>query len=151
MTNGADAESRLRSLLQNQLIAVLSTSNQGEPYSCLVSYEVTQDLREIVFATMRQRLKYRNMIANPRVSLIIDNRKNTSRDLREATSATIIGTAEDMTGDLRKNYSQILLSRHPELEDFVSHPDCAVMRVRIDKVYIVSDFEAVEQIHYSGK
>ena len=151
MAEKTDAENRLRGLLKSQLTAVLSTSNKDEPYSCIVSFEVTDDLREIVFATMRQRLKYRNMVANPRVSLIVDNRKNVSKDIHEATSATIIGSAEDIQGSNRTGYESLLLSRHPELEDFVTHPDCAVMRVRIDMVYLVSEFESVTKLDLTGK
>jgi hypothetical protein len=62
-----------------------------------------------------------------------------------------MGRAEDMKEEDRVKYAELLLSRHPELEDFVAHPDCAVMRVTVEKVYLVSDFESVVQIEYKGK
>jgi nitroimidazol reductase NimA-like FMN-containing flavoprotein (pyridoxamine 5'-phosphate oxidase superfamily) len=133
----------LADLLDSQLVAVLSTSSRGEPYSCLVSFEMTKDLRHLVFATMRQRLKYRNIMSNPRVSLIVDNRENKASDLQQAVSASILGTAADTKGKRREDCASLLLARHPELEDFVAHPDCAVICVSIDRYYLVTNFESV--------
>ncbi|TFF84333.1 pyridoxamine 5'-phosphate oxidase family protein [Candidatus Thorarchaeota archaeon] len=141
----------LINLLSSQLVAVLSTSEKGEPYSCLVSFEATDDLHYIVFATMRQRLKYRNMLANPRVSLMVDNRENKASDLHQATSVSILGTACDTEGKERERFAKLLLARHPELEDFVSHPDCAVIAVEVDRYYVVTDFESVNVIEVKGE
>lgn len=140
----------LVNLLSSQLVAVLSTSEEGEPYTCLVSFEVTEDLRHIIFATMRQRLKYRNVLANPRVSLMVDNRENKASDLRQATSVSILGTASDTKGEQREMYASLLLSRHPELGNFVSHPDCAVISVEVDRYYVVTNFESVNVIDVNG-
>ena len=134
------------SVLSSQKIAVLGTSKDGEPYSCLIAFAITPDFREMAFATMRQRLKYNNIIANPRVTLIIDNRDVMASDFNETTSITMIGTAEDIQGDERDRFTELLLKRHPILTDFVNSPDCAVMRVEIDKIYIVSEFESVVKI-----
>jgi len=134
------------SVLSSQKIAVLGTSKDGEPYSCLIAFAITDDLKEMVFATMRQRLKYANIIANPRVTLIVDNRDAKASDFNETTSITMIGTAEDIRGKDRGRYAELLLKRHPTLSDFVNSPDCAVMRVEIDKIYIVSEFESVVKI-----
>ncbi len=134
----------LTRVMSSQLVAVLSTSDRGEPYSCLVSFEVTEDYRQIVFATMRQRLKYRHMAANPNVSLMVDNRENKASDLRQAVSISISGTATDTKGDTREKCARLLLTRHPELEDFVAHPDCAVICVTVNRYYVVTDFESVK-------
>ncbi|MFW9843822.1 MAG: pyridoxamine 5'-phosphate oxidase family protein [Candidatus Thorarchaeota archaeon] len=135
------------SVLSSQKIAVLSTSKEGEPYSCLIAFAITDDLREVIFATMRQRLKYANMIVNPRVTLIVDNRDAKDSDFNETTSITMIGTAEDIRVNGREKYAELLLKRHPSLTDFVNSPNCAVIRVMIDKIYIVSEFESVVRIN----
>ena len=134
------------SVLSSQKIAVLGTSNDGEPYSCLIAFAITEDLKELVFATMRQRLKYENIMANPRVTLIVDNRDAKASDFNETTSITMIGTAQDIQGESRNRYAGLLLKRHPTLSDFVNSPDCAVLRVEVDKIYIVSEFESVVKI-----
>lgn len=137
---------RIESVLSSQKIAVLGTSKNGEPYSCLIAFTITDDLKEMVFATMRQRLKYANIIANPRVTLIVDNRDAKASDFNDTTSITMVGTAQDVQGDGRDKYATLLLKRHPSLTDFVNSSDCAVIRVEIDKIYIVSEFESVVRI-----
>jgi nitroimidazol reductase NimA-like FMN-containing flavoprotein (pyridoxamine 5'-phosphate oxidase superfamily) len=137
---------RIDKVLDSQRIAVLGTSKDGEPYSCLVGFALTEDLKELVFATMRERLKYRQMEANPRVTLMIDDRDVQNSDFNDTTSLTIVGSATDIMGTDRERYASLLLKQHPVLTEFVSSPDCAVMRVAIDKIYVVSEFESVVKI-----
>ncbi len=141
-----EVRKRIDKVLESQSIAVLGTSKNDEPYSCLVGFAVSDDLRELVFATMRQRLKYKNMIANPRVTLMIDDRDAKASDFNETTSITIVGSAKDVMGSDRQKYASMLLARQPALTEFVKSEDCAVMRVTIDKIYVVSEFESVVTI-----
>ena len=141
-----EVKKRIDKVLDSQNIAVLGTSKDDEPYSSLVGFVVTDDHRELVFATMRQRLKYRNIEANPRVTFMIDDRNVQDDDFNETTSVTIVGSAADVKGKEREEYAAMLVDRHPVLTDFVSSPDCAVIRVTIDKIFVVSDFESVVKI-----
>ncbi len=143
MGTNSEVIQRIKKVIDSQSVAVLSTSRNDEPYSCLVAYAVTDDISHFVFATMRQRLKYRNLSVNPRVSLIIDDRNKKSSDFNETTSITVIGTAKDIIGPERDEYAALLLELHPSLTDFVNSPDCAVIRVDVDKIYVVSEFESV--------
>jgi nitroimidazol reductase NimA-like FMN-containing flavoprotein (pyridoxamine 5'-phosphate oxidase superfamily) len=138
-----EVKKRIERVLGSQSIAVLGTVKENEPYSSLVGFVITEDLREVIFATMRQRKKYKNMEANPRVTLMIDDRNVQKNDFNETTSITVIGSVEDVQGDEREKYASLLVNRHPVLTDFVSFPDCAIMRVSVDKIYVVSDFESV--------
>ena len=61
MDMNPEVKKRINKVLKSQSIAVLGTSKDDEPYSSLVGFIVTDDLRELVFATMRQRLKYRKI------------------------------------------------------------------------------------------
>jgi nitroimidazol reductase NimA-like FMN-containing flavoprotein (pyridoxamine 5'-phosphate oxidase superfamily) len=141
-----EVEKRIKKVLDSQSIAVLGTSKDGEPYSCLVGFALTKDMSTAVFATMRQRLKYKYMMANPRVTLMIDDRNEQDSDFNDTTSITIVGSAEDIEGEDREKYASLLLARQPALTEFVNSPDCAVMKVNIDKLYIVSEFESVVTI-----
>ncbi|UCE11348.1 MAG: pyridoxamine 5'-phosphate oxidase family protein [Candidatus Thorarchaeota archaeon] len=139
-------QSRLGDLYRDQLFAVLGTRGEGDPYLSLVAFSVTEDYGSIVFATKRKRLKYRNMIENPRVTLMIDNRKNRPSDFEETISVALIGDAEDVSGKSRQELAEFLLARHPGLRNFVESDDCAIVKVGIDKMYIVSDFESVVRV-----
>ena len=137
---------RILKVIGNQKIAVLATSKDDEAYSCLVAFTITDDLKELVFATMRQRLKYRNIMANPRVTLTIDDRDSSESDFNDTTSITMIGTARAIRSDGRQQYISLLLNQHPSLSEFVNSPECTIISVLIDKMYIVSDFESVVKI-----
>ncbi|TFF92789.1 pyridoxamine 5'-phosphate oxidase family protein [Candidatus Thorarchaeota archaeon] len=142
----AELRDRLMKLVENQLVGVLSTTSEGEPYSCLVSFWFTENLENLVFATKRARLKYRKMMQNPNVSLIIDDRKNRPDDFQRVISATVMGTARDTEGELRKRYMEALLERHPYLSEFVRAPDTAIIEVSVKRIYIVADFEDVTTV-----
>ncbi|MBD3406953.1 MAG: pyridoxamine 5'-phosphate oxidase family protein [Candidatus Lokiarchaeota archaeon] len=133
-------------LFDSQLVAVLSTTKDDKPYSCLVSYVVDEEIGNVIFSTRRKRLKYRNMRSNPFVCLMVDNRQNEPSDIHRATSVTIIGEAFDTEGNEREKCMKLLLGRHSNLTEFVNHPDTAVIKVAIEKMYVVSDFESVNVI-----
>lgn len=141
-----ETQKRLKSLFDSQLNAALATSKDGIPYCCLVSFFVTDDFRYLLFATKRARLKYEQMDANPSVALLIENTMNQPDDVTEAISVSVIGTADDMRGSERKDYADKLANRHPKLKRFVHSEDTAIMRVTIDKMYVVSNFEEVEVV-----
>ena len=140
-------QEKLTRLFDSQLIAVLGTSSDDDPYTCLVGFKFTSDLRNVIFATMRNRLKYRQISSNPRVSLIIDDRKNSPSDFNHATSATIAGTAIDTEEPERAMLADMLIEKHPFLSDFVKDSNCAIMKVMVEKMYIVGDFEKVQRIN----
>lgn len=139
---------RIKKTLDNQSIGVLATSWKDEPYSCLVAFEVVDSFRTVLFATMRQRLKYRNIVQNPRVALTIDDRDKTESDFNKTSSITVIGTARDTEGAERSMYASLLVKRHRALQSFVDSPDCAVIKVDVDKIYVVSEFESVVVIRF---
>jgi nitroimidazol reductase NimA-like FMN-containing flavoprotein (pyridoxamine 5'-phosphate oxidase superfamily) len=139
---------RLVELFNSQIVSVLGTSASDEPYSCLVGFEFTPHLKEVVFATMRNRLKYRQIRANPLVSLMIDNRKNTPSDFDTTTSVTVVGVATDTENPEREKLAKMLVRKNPFLSDFVQSPECAVVKIGIEKMYIVDNFESVTRVEY---
>ena len=141
----SEIKQKLEALFDSQPIAVLNTSSD-DPYSCLVGFKITDDFQYLIFSTMRDRLKYRQIQTNPRVSLMIDDRSDKNHDFEKTTSVTLIGSAKDIRGSERQDYADILLQKHPVLDEFVNHADCAIIRVSIDKMYVVSNFESVLKI-----
>jgi nitroimidazol reductase NimA-like FMN-containing flavoprotein (pyridoxamine 5'-phosphate oxidase superfamily) len=55
-------EQLLKEVVDTQYFAVLNTIGQGQPYSNLVAFAITEDLKSLVFITERNTRKYRNMI-----------------------------------------------------------------------------------------
>jgi nitroimidazol reductase NimA-like FMN-containing flavoprotein (pyridoxamine 5'-phosphate oxidase superfamily) len=140
-------EQLLREVVGTQYFAVLNTVGQGLPYSNLVSFATTQDLRALVFATGRNTRKYKNMQENRNISLLIDNRANQPSDTSQAVAVTVVGTVQEETKK-RNAYQDILLARHPQLRHFVEAAHSAIMLVTVQE-YIIAGFDKTQRVAMS--
>ncbi len=86
----ADVKAALLTLDQKQLHAVLATDSGGQPYTSLVAFAMSGDGKGVIFATPRKTSKYKNILRNRNVSLMIDTRANTSKSYMKAEAVTII-------------------------------------------------------------
>ena len=93
----------IRSLLESQYFAVLSTKGETHPYCSLVGFVATADMSHIVFATMKATRKFRNLSADAFVSLLIDNRTNRIEDLKDASALTVLGEVCDIETPLMES------------------------------------------------
>jgi len=147
MIDAAEMREIVQNLLNTQRLAVLSTQMSGRPYSNLIAFAATEDMKDIVFATTRATRKYANLTAEARVSLLIDNRSNQESDFGEASAVTVLGTAEEVLGPDRERYLQIYLKKQTYLEEFVTAPTCALIRVKVEKYIVVTQFQEVREIY----
>jgi len=138
-----ETRKKLARLFKSQKLAVLSTSDKGQPYTNLVAFMAAGDFSSIIFATTKATRKYANLAADPRVSLLIDNRTNREADFHRAMAVTALGTARELGDGERAPYQQSFLTRFPHLGEFVQSPGCALMMVKISKYYVVSRFQHV--------
>lgn len=144
--NDADViPSIVKQLLESQKYAVLATDNCGQPYTSLMAFSVTEDLQSFLLMTERGRLKYENLMTNPRVAIFIDNRENIGSDLNEAIAITAKGLAEEVLGEECIDGRAFCLARHPDLQTFSASPTCALIRIRIKSYVVVRRFEEVTE------
>ncbi len=145
MTTPDQLRRTIQALLNSQIQAVLATQHQQQPYTSLMAFVVTPDLRRIGFATLRATRKYANLLANPRVSLLIDNRCNAATDYRSAVAISVQGTAGEVEQAQRPELLQLYLNRHPSLRDFVTAADCALLQLDVERYWVVSQFQSVAE------
>jgi heme iron utilization protein len=134
----------IKEICSTQYFAVLSTDENGQPYSNLVAFAVTEDLRSLIFVTGRNGLKYENIIKNPRVSLLIDSRTNNPADIDKATAITVIGDAHEEI-DSERGFHTLYLNKHPYLSRFVSNSDNAIIVVTV-AVFIIAGFDTTQRL-----
>jgi nitroimidazol reductase NimA-like FMN-containing flavoprotein (pyridoxamine 5'-phosphate oxidase superfamily) len=134
-------------LFASQRLAVLATQSEGQPYTSLVAFTTSEDLKQLFFATTRTTRKYANLRADSRVSMLVDNRSNEATDFRWAMAVTATGKAEEIGGRERDEASKLYLAKHPHLEEFVSSPTCALLRISVDRYYVASRFQKVIEVH----
>lgn len=136
----------IRELLESQRLAVLSTQGQEQPYSSLVAFATTPDLKYLIFATPRDTRKYANLLSHAQVSILIDNRTNEVADFAEAAAVTALGLALEVQGAERSHQLEIYLNRHPYLEGFVTSPNCALFVVKVERYIMVTRFQDIREI-----
>ena len=133
-------------ILDSQQLGVLATYGSEYPYTNIVGFVVTDDLRHIVFATFRDTRKYGNIQTNPHVSILMDNRSNSVEDFSNAQALTILGTAEEVCEYEEHEITNLYLQKNPNLREFVLDPNCALMKVKVDKYILVSRFQEVMEL-----
>jgi nitroimidazol reductase NimA-like FMN-containing flavoprotein (pyridoxamine 5'-phosphate oxidase superfamily) len=143
----AELRSDLKRLFEKQRLAVLATHSQGQPYTSLVAFSATPDLDHMVFATGRATRKYANLAADPRVSLLVDNRSNEASDFRDAMAVTATGRAGEADENEKKRLLEDYLAKHPSLAEFAASPTCALLKVRVETYYAVRRFQHVMELH----
>jgi len=62
----------IESVLKTCGFAVLSTEGNGQPHAILIAITLNGDARQIIFATYRNTLKYRNLSNNNKVAVLIE-------------------------------------------------------------------------------
>lgn len=137
---------RLQEFLASQRSAVLATTENGQPYLSLMAFAATDDLQYLLVATYRATRKYRNIKADPRVALLVDNRTNQPSDTEQAMAVTALGRAEEVVASDKDQFLPIFLAKHPHLEKFVSSPECALIKVEVERFFIVSNFQEVREV-----
>jgi len=136
----------VQTLLNTQIQGVLATQREQQPYTSLMAFAVTPDLRHILFATYRATQKYTNLLANPRVSLLIDSRCNAASDYRDAVAISAQGQVHEVGVERYAELLQLYLTKHPGLRDFVTAPDCVLLQMNVECYYVVSQFQNVAEL-----
>lgn len=142
-----------RNILENlcncQPLAVLATTAGTAPYASLVAIAFTTELDQLYFSTPRATHKFNNLINNGQVALLLDNRSNQVEDFRQAVAATLIGTAEELSGVEKDSGLEVYLTRHPHLSEFTRSQEAAFFKVQIERVSMVNGFKDVTEFVFS--
>jgi hypothetical protein len=137
----------VRRLLDEQLLAALGTHHDGAPYTSLVAFAATEDLRHILFATSRATRKWANLADDARASMLIDSRTNRAEDFADAAAVTVLGVVEEVTDNGRSAFLEVFLVKHPHLTDFTAAPSCALLRLNVETYILVNRFQHVVELH----
>jgi general stress protein 26 len=140
----------LKDLFRSQLFASLATQQLTRPYSNLIAFAATQDLKDILFITRRQTHKYANLLSNNNVSVLVDNRSNNDADFRNAIAVTAVGTAQEIKDSKTGNLLDLYLAKHHSLEKFAHSPESALFKIKVKKYIIVRNFQEVMELKLEG-
>lgn len=137
---------RMQELFATQRFAVLATAESGQPYLSLMAFAATSDLQYLLVATYRATRKYRNIDADPRVALLVDNRSNQPPNIGQSIAVTALGRAKEVAATEKNHYLEIYLAKHPHLEKFVGSPKCALIKIKVERYFMVSNFQEITEV-----
>jgi heme iron utilization protein len=135
---------RIRVFNKNQHFGVLATNDNGQPYTSLISFAITPDLKRVIFATPKDTRKYKNILNTKDVAILIDNRSNTRKNLMATEAVTVIGTARSVRkGKIRDELAAIYLKKHPDLKEFIESDTTALIVVEATRCIHAGKFQTI--------
>jgi putative heme iron utilization protein len=131
-----DPKAAAKKLLREGRSGALATlmTGSGDPYCSLVNVATAADGSPLLLIS-RLAVHTKNVLADPRVSLMIDERK--AGDPLQGARIMLTGTvAATDDKDIRRRY----LERQPEAEMFVGFADFAFYKVALKSAHLVAGF-----------
>jgi putative heme iron utilization protein len=132
---GRLARSLLRRSRQGALATLMASS--GDPYCSLVNVASHPDGSPILLIS-RLALHTKNLLADPRVSLMLDERAE--GDPLEGSRIMLAGRAEEASGDDAAILGRRYLNAHPSDEAFVEFKDFSFFRIIPSAAHLVAGF-----------
>jgi len=145
-TANFDPAKLARLLLRRSRQGALATlmAGSGEPYCSLVNVASHADGSPILLIS-RLALHTQNILADPRVSLMLDERAQ--GDPLEGARIMLAGRAEEASGEnvaiLRRRY----LNAHPAAEAFTNFKDFSFFRIRPTGAHLVAGFGRIVDLN----
>jgi putative heme iron utilization protein len=129
----------VRSLLRRSRQGALATlmPGSGDPYCSLVNVATAPDGAPILLIS-RLALHTRNILADARVSLMLDERG--PGDPLEGARIMLAGVAEEIPAPEAETLRRRYLAAHPSAETFVDFPDFRFFALRLRNAHLVAGF-----------
>ncbi len=137
---------RMKSLLKEGDMCVLATCSDNRPHCSLMGY-ITDDAAETIYmVTLKDSQKYRNVLDNPQVSLLVDTRQEIPVLGRKGVQAlTVHGPCRPLPSDEGRSILLKLAARHPHLEVLSGSPDAVILEVKAQGFLLL---DGVAEAHY---
>jgi len=140
----SDLMESLKSLMKEQKLAVLASFHDNEPYTNLVGFAASDDLKYIFFVTPVATRKYSYLITSRKASIMIDNRSNNEYDFKDAMAVNATGNV--MVVEKTDDHKALYLGKYPYLHDFLLSPSSALMKMEVRSYIVASRFHNVVEI-----
>ena len=127
---------KMKALAREKNSCVLATIVDSKPYCSLMAYVTNTDCTEIYMVTHSNTQKFKNLAANPAVSLMIDTRDTSPRTA--ARALTVAGVFQKIIDSAKEEVvRRQLLSTHPHLREFMDNPEAEVFQINIESFLLL--------------
>jgi nitroimidazol reductase NimA-like FMN-containing flavoprotein (pyridoxamine 5'-phosphate oxidase superfamily) len=128
---------QMKSLVREKNMCVLATDAGGKPYCSLMAYVAHESCKEIYMVTHTNTQKYKNLLENPAVSLLIDSREKTPRNRVQAL--TVHGSFRKIDDDAKRSLvRKMFLDVHPHLSDFIDHQRAEIFAIKVNAFLLLN-------------
>ena len=128
---------QIKTLAKEKSMCVLATVAGAKPYCSLMAYVTDESCEEIYMVTHRKTQKYQNLLQKPAVSLLIDTREKATRVQTQAL--TIEGAFQQIEDETKRiKVKETILAIHPNLKDFMDHPDSEIICIKISAFLLLN-------------
>lgn len=130
---------KMKDIMRSQDMCVLATVSGNKPHCSLMAYLTDEECRTIYMITHKHTTKYRNLTANPFLSLLIDTRLTDIGEGRQKGKALTVNGVFERIADSNKRFNILakFLEKHVHLKEFAAHPDAEVLAVKIQTLQLL--------------
>ena len=128
---------KMKALVREKDVCVLSTVSQdATPHCSLMAYVADEECSKIYMATHTSTMKYKNLLHNPAVSLLIDSREVTPR--QHAQALTVSGIFQPIDDEHKRDKVEAqLLMQHPHLKDLIKNLDTTLICIKVQSFLLL--------------
>lgn len=146
MNKHSTIKEHIEGILNTTGFAVLATEGNGQPHTSLIAITPFDNYRQLIFATYRNTLKYRNLAHNNKVAVLIEGGYLNMNGLKESVVLTIIGHTEEISIEKNEEAYKAHLKKHPEMESFMLSSNCVLIQVVAGSYQVVNGIDDIRWI-----
>ncbi len=138
----------IKALLEAGDLCVLATCAEGNPHCSLMAYITDQAVATVYMVTLKQTQKYKNLLRNPQISLLVDTRHEQARSAQSRIQAlTVSGTFQPIAEeDEKQRIFEEIAERHPQLRELMANPDAEPFAIKIHSFLLLDGAQDAEFI-----
>ncbi|HAS90127.1 MAG TPA: hypothetical protein DCS48_12605 [Desulfovibrio sp.] len=139
MTDTAQLSS-CQELISKQNILVLATQGKDGVHTSLMAYANSADCREIYMVSGKGSQKWQNLLQNPQVSLLIDDREGKIPGKRHKIKAlTVKGTFSPVASETEiKMITDAIAETAPSIAAVFSGPGNSIIRISLESFQMLN-------------
>jgi nitroimidazol reductase NimA-like FMN-containing flavoprotein (pyridoxamine 5'-phosphate oxidase superfamily) len=132
-------------LLNRQVQCVLATSANEQVGLHLMAYACANDLATIFITSYSDTQKVGNMLTNPAVTLLWDNRTGHISDHTGGLALTGYGSAQRLSGEEHRRASVALLARNDSLSALLRSNQAVTFAIDISRYKLVKGYSEIHE------
>jgi putative heme iron utilization protein len=133
---------QLKQLIRGRTVAALGTLHAGAPFVSMVPYAIADDGSGLVIHVSGLASHTKDMLADPRVSLLVVQGEGVATSALSLQRASIQGTAHQVAADAPDlpGLQTAYLQRFPDAEQLFGFGDFSVFKIQPESVRFVAGF-----------